>query len=404
MKIVFDSSTLYNHWFLEGPEVELLLSYARETGARIVIPEVVIRETVKNYRDKTKATIHGIKDNQRGLRNLRLGKMQLTNAEIQNSLEIMDPGDPLDRIAENYEISLRGALRGMDAIIPTHDGVPQERILNRSLKRRKPFKSTGEGYQDALIWEAVISQIDAQGSIVFICSNTKDFSRDLREHAEELHDDLKANLIEAGVEETTVRLISSVGIFNETYSRPALAEREVLREAKEAVERLSPVWMESGWETTQEEIRALLDEGTESLLQQDSQLSMMERPEIVYIERPYDYRLQDVSVLDEGRLYVHLSVKAEFNIEGFILKSDYHLLNDPSSFSIWTEDWNEHYMFVSTAVKATFGLSLILNQKTEEVEQIEAEFAEFYGWCRHCGEPIVSDAAETCTGCHRSLF
>jgi hypothetical protein len=144
-------------------------------------------------------------------------------------------------------------------------------------------------------------------------------------------------------------------------------------------------WMKSDWEKSEEEIRTLLNVKAKSFLQQDNVLSMMEDPQIVYIEKPYHYEVEEVSELDSERIYVNLAVKAELNIEGFLFKSDYYLLDDKSPFSIWDDDWNKHYMFVSTEVKAILVLSFILKSKTKDVDQIEAEFAESFGWCRHCG-------------------
>ncbi len=67
-------------------------------------------------------------------------------------------------------------------------------------------------------------------------------------------------------------------------------------------------------------------------------------------------------------------------------------------------DWNDHYALMSATLNIPISLSLTFNIKEEEVDDFEVNFIEYYGRCKHCDEVIMSDAAETCPKCNKSLF
>lgn len=82
-------------------------------------------------------------------------------------------------------------------------------MVQRSIRGSKPFRTSGVGYRDALIWQTVLEQAKST-DVVFVSGNSKDFA------AEDgsLHSDLQADLVGCP---NSVTLLPGVDQFIEKY-------------------------------------------------------------------------------------------------------------------------------------------------------------------------------------------
>lgn len=79
---------------------------------------------------------------------------------------------------EAYEAQLESRLTRHDVVIADVPQIPTETLLNWAIEERQPFRSTGEGFRDALVWGTVLEtavELDAPDLIVLVTANSKDF-------------------------------------------------------------------------------------------------------------------------------------------------------------------------------------------------------------------------------------
>jgi len=99
---------------------------------------------------------------------------------------------------------------------------PHDKIVERALQRRKPFKHNGSGYRDLLIWESVRSQaFGGHERIAFATANTADFAS-----GSQLHQDLSSDILNP----QRVEIFTSLQSFNEKHILPRLEVVERLDE------------------------------------------------------------------------------------------------------------------------------------------------------------------------------
>jgi hypothetical protein len=79
-------------------------------------------------------------------------------------------------------------------ILPYPATTTKELVLG-GYSNKKPFKESGEGHKDFLIWKSIVEGIDpADGPHVFVTSNTSDFAQAKTKEEFELHAELLSDL------------------------------------------------------------------------------------------------------------------------------------------------------------------------------------------------------------------
>src|SRR5262245_41750996 len=104
----------------------------------------------------------------------------------------------------------------MSASICGYSAVPNEALVQRCLSRRKPFKMSGEGFRDALIWETIVRDVACHdASTYLITDNVKDFA-DPHDKSR-LHPELVTDLVARGLEPESVQICSSLDDFVKSH-------------------------------------------------------------------------------------------------------------------------------------------------------------------------------------------
>jgi hypothetical protein len=208
--LILDSSVLVGrHWHFDAGAAKALLSACSSGRARVAIPEVVVREVATKQAEQEAVALQSIQRTARNLSALR-----------GEEVDVVVPQAPGD-----YETALREALRSSRVRIlplPTDD---HQSFLDRALNRRKPFDGKGRaGYRDALIWASVLERAGSE-QVLFATANRRDFSDPAVPEA--IHQDLRQDLLDRGLDEHQVRLCQSLD-----------AAAEILLESSEEVVRL----------------------------------------------------------------------------------------------------------------------------------------------------------------------
>ncbi len=213
LKVVMDTNIVVctRGRLLQGPDMEAIESVRQKLALTLVLPAIVKAEAVNLYREDLHKRVGELRKNWQSLSDiLPLGAGPL-GADFSE-----------EKAVRAYEESLTRRLDEIEAECPAYDGVSHEWIVDRILKRRKPFnEKTGAGYRDALLWRAVL-ECAAEGhhKTVLLSNNANDFaasgSRD------QLHDHLVADLADRGIDIGTVEFCSSLKSFVAKFVHPSL--------------------------------------------------------------------------------------------------------------------------------------------------------------------------------------
>jgi hypothetical protein len=208
MIIIPDTSSVRTDYHLSGMMWKLLLANASLAGFTMAWSEVVLLELANRFREKIFKEVH---DSHQSLQSIR----ELTGIDLTESI----PQDFGQEELANYNRILRRNVRKYGGKILKLPNISHRKLITRDLQRRKPFKSSGVGYRDALIWETILHQLYTQkDEIAFITENKTDFATSTGS----LHDELQEDVIAVGRAVSSVRLYSSVPEFVEQELIPKL--------------------------------------------------------------------------------------------------------------------------------------------------------------------------------------
>ena len=163
--IIIDTNVVHLDYQLTGVRITGLCSSCERLDHRVFIPEVVIDEMVKQYRDEVNECTEQI--------NHALNKLKKRNVQIQ--LQSIDSS----LITSGYERKLRDRINILGIHVIPYPKTTHKEMVARELNRRKPFKDSTKGYRDSLIWESIkeyCKQVPKGDDIVFLTENSDDFA------------------------------------------------------------------------------------------------------------------------------------------------------------------------------------------------------------------------------------
>lgn len=177
MDVFIDTTEIRQSPMLTGPEWEKLARFLGRQGVTGIFPQVVMDE-VKNHLREDLAKLQSD--------SVRL-RQRLLNLGLTTACPEIDAGVLL----EDCIGRLQRRVDELGFIVLAYPETSVEKYVSRALGRRKPFDGAGrKGFRDAVIWETILARVkDTEGSVVFVTSNTKDFTDE-----NELAADLRADL------------------------------------------------------------------------------------------------------------------------------------------------------------------------------------------------------------------
>lgn len=388
MKVVFDTNVIFNDWELRKPNLQLLCKYVELShDLHIIIPDAVFQEAVTLFRKKVSEHFNDAAKAVSSLRGL---------LPCSHELPVFQPADQASNAA-TVEYAKRLRMR-IDEIgrMPTHEDIPQQGVLSRCLSRRRPFKESGIGYGDALIWEVILRKVVTKDEVTFlVTTNHKDFAKD---KGYELHRDLVCDLEDRGLPTDRVQLIDSVESLVAEHVKPHLHSTDAVPGLKEGSH--GDFHLVEWFRENRDEIAEEVD--PEPLLR-DLYPIQLDEPTVYHIEDPQRVDVIDVYELDIERTFIDANARAEAFFQFFVNKRDLHLLGE---VPIQIEDpyWNESVILGSLSLCVPLSLDIVYNARNQVVEEFEVIIPEFFGFCSKCSRPVLHDAAQSCSECGHSLF
>ena len=131
--IIIDTNVVHLDYQLTGVRITGLCSSCERLDHRVFIPEVVIDEMVKQYRDEVNECTEQI--------NNALNKLKKRNVQIQ--LQSIDSA----LITSGYERKLRDRINILGIHVIPYPKTTHKEMVARELNRRKPFKDSTKGYR-----------------------------------------------------------------------------------------------------------------------------------------------------------------------------------------------------------------------------------------------------------------
>jgi hypothetical protein len=383
IRIVLDTNAIFNNWFLDSPNFKVVERLVKLGVCKLVIPEIIIFEVRNKYREelarKTPAIGH-------------------LNAMLPKDKQIGSLG--IEELCKSYEALLKRRLEDLEVEIPSHNDIPQDNIVARLFGGRKPFnkqKTSDEGYRDALLWEVILKKIVKRDDTTFlITGNIKDFAEE--RNSRKLHADLLEDVKNRGLPDTALSLCTNLGQWVQENGVHYLETAELAEDLKDGeCEGFSlHAWFIGEKEAFIERLNEQIAEIFRGYDIEDLTVSYIEDPERVDVE--------EALMLDEDTIFLRAEILAGVSVDGLIEKWQY----DPESkrLPIWLVDsnWSEDYVFACLFTNLPMRFSATFDIQTKQITNFELDDIEIWGWCRHCGAVIMSDAAEACYKCGRQFY
>ena len=199
MLVVLDTNAFHSDVHSTQPRLSGILDAPINQAAfEVFVPEVVLRELDKQFRQRAKKVVREI--------NKAVGEHrgELAALGMAAPQAMAVDGNAVESYRKKLEERL--ATAGVQILPVPKDLSP---ALDWAVHRRQPFKQTGEGFQDAVIWLSIVElALTRSETIVFVSGNTKDFAEPGSDS--KLASDLRQDLIDRNRLGNQVRLVPGI--------------------------------------------------------------------------------------------------------------------------------------------------------------------------------------------------
>lgn len=365
MDIILDTNVINGDFLLKGLDLEKLCITAKENDHVVCIPKIVLIEMEKHY---IQALKEGYKQMERGANIFE----KLINAAVERIVTIKE----LDSHTSNYHKVLRERIKELGIkILP----IPRDingTIINKAVYRRKPFKESGVGFPDALIWHTILQTAKrfsgdmavSSPRIIFITDNHNDFCKSADC---ELHSDLIEELEEEEINPVAIKIVKKMEeAFKMLYVTPDITLAKDISKFlskrnfsstdfyKEVVDRVMKLLPFMSFESDEVGFP-------------DS----FESPTIDMFEEDFKFELQAIDVLDKDQVSIKWNMSVTCLLDIYIPKSELGYFEDHSP-SVYDYDWNDDYVAAQQEKNIWFDVEAIADNKLQTVENLEIEINE----------------------------
>jgi hypothetical protein len=329
-----------------------------------------------------------------------LAAVEKLNRMLPEGYEPISMAPPSD-LAEAYAKQLQGRIEELGFQERPFRGIPHDRVVERAMQRRKPFKENGSGYQDCLIWETILLYVADREEVTYlVTTNHKDFAADDRQS---LHVDLLEDLRRIGITEDKVQYIPDLRTLIDSHIIPDMPAVESDEKLSAFGRRLLDDDILRDWisENTDKIMAAL----NKSEINLDRIVDEAETVDIDNLEYPKSFEIDSISALDDKIAVVIGASEIDTHLTFTLFRNNYMILDPPYPFSVMFGDWNDHYILAEMEVCLSLRFVFSVSLETNEVLDFEVEDeTELSGYCRRCGAIRYNEIGETCGACKRRFF
>ncbi|MBD3251021.1 DUF4935 domain-containing protein [Candidatus Uhrbacteria bacterium] len=351
--VVLDSNIFVRDFKLNSSTFKALFSGLSRTEYSLSIPKMVLDETINKYGEKFEKQSHHFR--RLGLQHIQF----ITGEEITRR-------EDAERVYRNY---IERTLSDVNATIVSIPDIDHSQLIERALKRKKPFRGTDTGgYRDTLVWMTVVQLALENDSVALVTNNSKDFCD--QSDKEKLHKDLLQDITNLGEDAGEVIFYLNLNSFVAEHIAPALERLDSFKIEIENDEF-------PGFTLPDILINYFsydLDGAELELLDSNLPLSF-ENPAISAIEDVFDIRDVDVRQLSPDEIYITFTADVECSFTFFIDKLE-SVWYGELKIEIWDSDWNKYYMLANAIAPAEISISFTYNTNSGEITS--ARFTSFH--------------------------
>lgn len=349
MDIVLDSTAFCEDYRTTGANFRLLLENLPKIPAHLKIPEVVIDEVVNRFREELSVAAENMRRAQSGMSRL-LGKQAPSTDKCNSAVE-----------AARYRQELLDRLGSFKTMILPYPMVPHKSVVEHDLSRRRPFKITGAGYRDFLIWKSICPLILWGGEqVAFVTNNVHDFGE-----GPLVHEDLQKDLSNP----RHLKLYRTVKELNSELVMPRLTMWSQVQATTESDFDFAS-WLRNN-------LRDLVpDEAvTSAVLGFPAEAGSAYAREVVRFQ---SVQVKEARELDSGKKFVSLVLSADIQFSADVGWDDYQKYPEVREVVGQTERFSSNSWYPVDAVRLT--IDMILSPDGKHMEA--ADLVELDG--PHC--------------------
>lgn len=337
--IYIDTNIVINESFFFSPWSQAFLKACALLQISVVVPEVVLDEVKGKYPKHLKEKAQAF---------------QKAARELSKLTDLNSQGLCVPDLIEKYESFLDELIDDSSVIVAPYPEISAKQLVEKSYQNQKPFKDSGEGHKDYLVWETIKSHILSNETVppnIFLTNNVKDFCRTDGGGKHHLHPDLTAQI---GAEHLKPEIQVSMKSVLDEKIMPLLEGMN----------------LDDIPDLGQHDIESM----TNSILLDD----LPQRTAFGFEHVPFS---NDVSISSVGeahidnvslakaddQLIIKIAGTVEIEVDGFMEKFGIYHNEEEADFYVVDSNWNDHVAAVATTVETDFELSVFYSLKDKKV-------------------------------------
>lgn len=164
INIFLDSNILYSDPLMEKGKNKVLFDKINRSGGKIFICDVVYKEILNNYKKQLNEINVEVGKIKNKLNKLKLEESTLSHIDVE--LQIRE-----------IEKQFKEYIREEKIILLSTDNDILPEVIDRSIKRKKPFSEKKQEFRDCIIWLTYAKRVENENldNCIFITQNTSDF-------------------------------------------------------------------------------------------------------------------------------------------------------------------------------------------------------------------------------------
>lgn len=363
MLVFLDSSILCTDYYMRGTYFELL-----KRASTIVLSDVVIDEVKNKHQEMIKEHIQSLNKT-----TSELGRLISSPVSVAFDNLLLQEQTAYSDFLEMFLIE-----SGM-TIAETYPAIEHQKIVQRALQRKKPFKSDGKnGYRDYLVWRSFlgVAKSFSLETACFITLNKRDFSDEKDE--KKLHPDLISELQEMKIDNSRIQYWTSLKDFVDSVIKPQLQENEEHQKFESSL--LNDV---DGFSKPLE--RLVFDKINGLDVSRYDVLVVGENPAIRTIDDIYSTEIEKISSVSDEEYLLEIHLDTVCSVDSFLLKSKLAAMdeNDLGESQVTNSNWNDHYVLLETQIGLKIEVEVIFNTSQKVFSAFEVSDISDYN-CPYC--------------------
>jgi hypothetical protein len=343
-----DTSVAMSESFLKSPFSDAFLKACAILQYAVVVPQIVIDELNGNFPKKLQA---------------KLDTFNKAKKDLEKLIALNPQSISLSDSTAEFEDWLSEMLDDHGVVVAPYPDIPAKELIDQSYELKKPFKKSGEGHKDYLVWKTILRHLESakETNNIFLTNNTNDFCQIDDEDLYILHSDL-ADQIE-----------NAAGKPKIYTSLKDAFEGEIAPNLEGLTPNDIPNLGENNLDSLVEKI--LLDDLPSRSLYGLEGVPFSNEITISSVG-PHAIESVTLKKVDDD-VIINVTGRVDVEIDGFMDKSEYYMSeHEGANVFVVDGNWNDHVMYVSSTVDTGFDMTIIYSLQSSQVTGSEVSLPQ----------------------------